>query len=737
MNGRVQYTPPAKAVKKRPVASAPSVLDRPRRGGVGSCATWLTFLPMHVCPICSTANDPAAQTCAECGRALPLPSGTLVASRFEVLESIGSGGMGIVYRARDRTLDEMVALKVLRTALAAGDELARRFRSEIKLARRVGHRNVCRVFEYGEDGPVRYIAMELVDGVNLRHLVKHAGPLPISEAFDVVIQAASGLEAIHELGVVHRDLKSANIMRTKRGVVKLMDFGIARHHLESSDVTATGVIVGTPEYMSPEQASGEKVDARSDIYSLGIVIHEVFTGVVPFKGDTPVATILKHLQEPLALENAPELPAAVGAILTRCLAKLPKQRYASATELRLALEEARDQVISGGPTDRRLAVDLASSPHEAITHTTLRPSLPAVTVKPSSTPTRHAATRAGRRVWAAGIVALVVVVGATALYRWLARPAATPALPTPAPSPVQSAETPLALPTQSAAATPTPARIASVPRSLPSPAARPPVPDEASQIAAQLDTLNRLAEVDVEGAYTRLLVLASQHPDSRAIDERLRTQRQRLSLHWIARGREALGQATSGSAAEPYERALGYFDKALELDPANADAQSGRAAAARGPSRPVVPRDRVAFVQGDTRFTASPMANAPPGMGQLPPGVAVRSAQPPAPQARIVIEVDPQQLRVGDAYVARYYVFNQSQSPLSLAGASVRNSLGSDATTGGRIELKSKLAPPGTRTLLLETRDTWRNDPSAAWSTTLTLMLEDGSVYSGTLHTQR
>jgi hypothetical protein len=124
-------------------------------------------------------------------------------------------------------------------------------------------------------------------------------------------------------------------------------------------------------------------------------------------------------------------------------------------------------------------------------------------------------------------------------------------------------------------------------------------------------------------------------------------------------------------------------------------------------------------------------------MGQLPPGVVVKPAQPPAPQARIVIEIDPAQLRAGDAYVARYYVFNQSQGPLSLAGASVRNSLGSDATTGGRVELAARLAPPGARTLLLETRDTWRQDLSATWSTTLTLMLEDGSVYSGTLHTRR
>jgi serine/threonine protein kinase len=691
---------------------------------------------MSECLTCHTQNEHPAQICAGCGRTLPLPAGTLIAKRYEIQAVIGRGGMGMVYRVRDQTLEETVALKVLRADLTEG-ELARRFRSEIKVARRVGHRNVCRVFEYGEDGAIRYIAMELVDGQNLRHLVAHSGPLSQSEAFEAAIQAVSGLEAIHELGFVHRDIKSANIMRDERGVVKLMDFGIAKAggH-EGGDITSTGGVVGTPEYMSPEQAQAEKIDARSDIYSMGIVVHEIFTGVVPFRGDTPIASILKHIHEPFEPSDQYGLPRAVCSVLERCLAKRPADRFASAHELLQALERAREECMVEQTDDRLPVLDaplLDDDPTQTV-HAARLKTRGGVTLRPDAADTEKASVAPMRR-WRVAALAAVGIAGlGTAAYF---------ALRHGEPPPVSESPSTVSA---SAPATPLPVHVPQHPPSetplmaVPEPSARPqpPVPsrDTAQEIAAQVARARRLG---AEAAYGQLLILASRHPDDASVREELHAQRRRLVEHWVGKGREALGQAASGATLEPYTRAAAYFERALELDPSNGDAQGGRAAALRGSTStpPGAPSDRVAFVMSETNFNPSPMAGAPAGMGALPPGMEVRPAQPPAPQARIAIEIEPQPLRPGEAYTARYFVFNQSQGTLNLMAASIKNLMGSSASTGGRVELKSKLAPPNTRTLLLETKDTWRLDPSVAWSTTLTLVLDDGSVYSGTLHSKR
>src|SRR5687767_3217949 len=257
--------------------------------------------------------------------------------------------MGMVYKAHDRVLDDTVAIKLLRPDVASEPEMARRFRSEIRLARKVRHRNVCGIHEYGEDGALRFIAMEFIEGVDLRHVLTRSGaPLP-AEAFEIAIQLAEGLHAIHEAGIIHRDLKTPNIMRDARGHVRLMDFGIAKQAGETlgAAVTAQGMIVGTPEYMSPEQARGEKVDFRSDIYALGVVIFEIFTGQVPFRAETPIATIFKHLQDAPPIDDAP-LPEPLKAVLRKALAKNPDERYATAAEMVSALTEARRQSLAAG-----------------------------------------------------------------------------------------------------------------------------------------------------------------------------------------------------------------------------------------------------------------------------------------------------------------------------------------------------------------------------------------------------
>jgi serine/threonine protein kinase len=400
---------------------------------------------MAQCPQCASDVEDASESCFNCGHVLRAPQqtlkrGSVVAERYEIQALLGRGGMGMVYKARDHKLEETVAIKVLRPEIASDPEMERRFRSEIRLARRVRHRNVCGIHEYGEDGSLRFIAMEFIEGVDLRKVLSEAGGLPLDQAFEYCIRTAEGLEAIHEAGIIHRDLKTANLMVDARGVVRLMDFGIAKQQGgEGTGTTATGMVVGTPEYMSPEQARGEKVDSRSDIYALGILAYEIFTGRVPFQGDTPLAIIFKHLQEPPPLEGpaAAALPPAVIPVLRKALAKEAVGRYATALEFAQSMIEARDAT--------------GISPLTPGPYTPLPVSLPtlaidAVTDRPTSAP--HAETRVlsgdepatrvlassarprGKAVWI-GVAAAALL--ATAVWTWSRREEPLP-LPSPSPS---------------------------------------------------------------------------------------------------------------------------------------------------------------------------------------------------------------------------------------------------------------------------------------------------------------
>ena len=295
------------------------------------------------CPACGAENQAGAEVCFTCREVLrAISQGTIIGSRYEIDGILGRGGMGTVYRARDLVLDEAVALKVLRPEIAATAEMAERFRSEIRLARRVSHPNVCRIHEYAEEGSLRYISMELVQGTTLKALLGKEGRLPPAQAADLAIQVAQGLSAIHRVGIVHRDVKSLNIMVDAEGTAKVMDFGIAKRvAADGAADPATGYVVGSPEYMSPEQARGRRVDSRSDIYSLGIVLYEMLTGSVPFRGDTAVATLLMHIEKPPPLNGGEgrELPPSMLPVLRRSLAKDPAARFDSAHEMAEALRQ--------------------------------------------------------------------------------------------------------------------------------------------------------------------------------------------------------------------------------------------------------------------------------------------------------------------------------------------------------------------------------------------------------------
>jgi serine/threonine protein kinase/Flp pilus assembly protein TadD len=269
-----------------------------------------------------------------------LEIGSLFAERYEILEELGKGGMGVVYRVRDRKLDEEMALKVLKPEIAAHRETVERFKNELKFARRIAHRNVCKMYDLNEGEKILYITMEYVKGEDLKSLIRRKGKFAEKEAVGVAKQVCEGLAEAHALGVIHRDLKPQNIMMDEKGGAKVMDFGIARS-IEAPGVTQTGMMIGTPDYISPEQAEGEKADQRSDIYSLGTILYEMVTGKVPFKGDTALSVAIKHKtqapHDPKKLN--PELSADLSRLILTCMEKDPERRYQTARELLTDLDK--------------------------------------------------------------------------------------------------------------------------------------------------------------------------------------------------------------------------------------------------------------------------------------------------------------------------------------------------------------------------------------------------------------
>jgi serine/threonine-protein kinase len=265
--------------------------------------------------------------------------GQLFAARYEIQSVLGQGGMGIVYKAHDRDLDDVVAIKTLRgDALSADPTLLDRFKQEIRLARRITHPNILRTHDLGETNGLRYLSMEFVKGITLKTLVEQDQLIPTPVALRISKQICAGLAAAHEVGVIHRDIKPQNIIIEPTGGLKVMDFGIARLTQEHG-MTSTGTVVGTPDYMSPEQARGVTLDFRSDIYSTGVVLYELFTGTLPFEGDTPLAVVLKHVQEnpPSPQAKNPKIDPKIAAIILKCMQKDPAGRFQSVNQLYEAL----------------------------------------------------------------------------------------------------------------------------------------------------------------------------------------------------------------------------------------------------------------------------------------------------------------------------------------------------------------------------------------------------------------
>jgi serine/threonine-protein kinase len=264
--------------------------------------------------------------------------GRILLGRYHVERELGRGGMGAVFLARDAQLGEQVALKVIAIHRSGeGLEAAERFRREAQAARKITHPNVIRIHDLGEDPEAGelFLSMEYFQGVTLGDLLRRRGALPLDEAREILAQVCDGLEAAHRVGVIHRDLKPGNILCNERRTVKIIDFGLAKASFMAG-MTATGLIMGTPEYMAPEQVRGRDVDARTDIYSLGAVAYHVLCGLPPFSGDSPIAIGFAHCTQPLrpARELRPELPVGIEAALARALAKEPRDRYETVAEMR-------------------------------------------------------------------------------------------------------------------------------------------------------------------------------------------------------------------------------------------------------------------------------------------------------------------------------------------------------------------------------------------------------------------
>ena len=263
-----------------------------------------------------------------------LQPGVLFGGRYEILGVLGQGGMGAVYKARDRELDRLIALKVIRPELATDPAILLRFKQELILARNITHKNVVRIYDLGEADGIRFISMEYVDGEDLRTLLRRQGKFSPKEAIAVVEQVCRALDSAHSEGVIHRDLKPQNIMRDKHGRIVVMDFGLARS-LGDTGMTQTGAIVGTLEYMSPEQALGSTLDQRSDIFSVGLIFYELLTGKAPYEADTAIASLMKRTREEArsASDVEASVPKSLSAIVARCLERESANRYHSAVEL--------------------------------------------------------------------------------------------------------------------------------------------------------------------------------------------------------------------------------------------------------------------------------------------------------------------------------------------------------------------------------------------------------------------
>lgn len=321
------------------------------------------------CPKCQAENPDSQKFCGECGTFLPQPdsaihtmtietptqeftTGSVFARRYHIIEELGKGGMGKVFRVLDKKLSEEIALKIIKPEIASDKKTIERFKNELRLARKIRHKRIGSMYELLEENGIHYITMEYVSGGDLKRFIRRAKRLTIGAAISIAIQVCEGLTEAHSHGVIHRDLKPNNIMIDEDGNARIMDFGIARS-IKAKGSTGPGVMIGTPEYMSPEQADAKEIDQRSDIYSLGVILYEMTTGHLPFEGDTPLSIAVKHKTEAPKdpRELNPQIPNDLRCIILKCMQKDKENRFQSTEELLVELENIERGIPT---TDRKI-----------------------------------------------------------------------------------------------------------------------------------------------------------------------------------------------------------------------------------------------------------------------------------------------------------------------------------------------------------------------------------------------
>ena len=364
----------------------------------------VTGLPASPDP---AAAAPAAPASGIFGGVLIQP-GTILGNRYQIIKILGEGGMGAVYKARDLELDREIALKVIRPELTSNPEILQRFKQELILARQVTDRNIIRIFDLGEAQGIKFITMEYVEGQSLYDILRKRGKVPVSEAVEIMKQMLSGLQAAHREGIVHRDLKPGNIMRDAQGRIVVMDFGLARS-IGGDGMTRTGAMLGTMEYMSPEQAQALEVDARSDLYTVGLICYELLTGKMPYHADSAVASLLKRMQEratpPSDWDSS--IPQPISELVSKCLERDPAHRWQSAQEILICLDEIEGK--------RPPSMMMSRSPISLNSASGLPSSVPAPLSVPIAIP--PAQEKSKRRIWFDVALAVVAVAAITvALY---------------------------------------------------------------------------------------------------------------------------------------------------------------------------------------------------------------------------------------------------------------------------------------------------------------------------------
>src|SRR3954468_7483714 len=409
---------------------------------------------MKYCDACNSTYPNEFQTCPKDQAVLralsELRTGMVIRDKYQILEKIGAGGMAVVYLAKHLAFNELRAIKVVNSRLLDDENFLRRFRSEAIITRKLTHPNAVRVddLDSTEDGRP-FMVMEYVHGKDLRHVIQASGPLPVRRSLGIARQAASALAAAHALGITHRDIKPDNILMTDTGdgtdLVKVLDFGIAKvreANMESAhSSTKTGMVVGTPQYISPEQAmgrSGEQIDGRADLYSLGVVLYEMVTGRLPFESDTPMGMLLHHIQTtpPRAHEISPELriPEALSVLLVHALEKDRTHRYQNAAEFMAALDDVEEQLrtgVTGVVTRPGMSAPSAAAAKRApilspATKTPPASRTPAPISRPAPRQPAYAPPPAPKSNWLVYVNALVVVLGALGgVYVWVVKPASS------------------------------------------------------------------------------------------------------------------------------------------------------------------------------------------------------------------------------------------------------------------------------------------------------------------------